>query len=146
MADTDIKNCRVSTTSRAIQDPHLCLASTVQCPSMKFNSTTFIWSENVTLTLEPNQGCNLEMSRFDNGSYGTVQFSYLSGKPLIFDSENEFIEQGYSYGLPLADNGWDNRTFFIANNGSSNIELLITYNGAIKMIVSGFLVLALALL
>mmetsp|Transcript_23230 Transcript_23230/g.22804 ORF Transcript_23230/g.22804 Transcript_23230/m.22804 type:complete len:88 (-) Transcript_23230:65-328(-) len=77
------------------------------------------------------------MDRDANGSYGTVQFHYKRGVPLILDSENEYIEQGAEYGLPLTSWGWDTRTFFIVNNGTeTSVEVDVTANGALELLSS----------
>ena len=120
------KNC---TKSLIISKKESCLEGTSDCISMVFDFDSYNTSEQYGFSLLPGYGCNIEISRTRNGSYGSMEFEFVDPELLIFD-KFQWVESGDSLGMPLSTDGWKPRSVFIVNTGESATEFTATFNEA----------------
>ncbi len=122
-----------------------CIIGLSNCIDVTYDSDSYNTSATYGFSLLPGYGCNIEINRYDNGSYGTMEFTWSDPNILMFDSMLEQVESGTVLGMPVVSYGWAPRSVFVVNSGTAATEFTGTFNeGEIAQRVGGLLLVVAA--
>ena len=86
-----------------------CLEGESVCTSVEFNNDSYNEILQYSFSLLPGSGCEVGISRTDDGSYGTMTFTFEDESILIFDEYQHEVNSTNSLGLLYVPEGWDPR-------------------------------------